>query len=127
MEKKANMKQLQKDRNDTLDGMEKFLYDLQSIEREKLEIEKQRLEFEKNTKDRVDISLKEYTALKEFERENKRLRDLMRKIRLEDYVDYIDPSSVEVSVGYNQFKMTNVLTIRFEAKDIKPKGTDYGM
>lgn len=87
---------------------------------ERNKIEKARLEWEQETRDRVDISLKEYEQLK---RDLGVLRDKLERyetvfetLKINEYIDYIDPNSMTISTLKDPARLSTRVLIQFDCK-----------
>lgn len=105
---------------DGLDNINEAITSQKDLMHERNRLERARLEWEQKTKDRVDISLKEYEQLK------RDLRDLRGKIeryetvfetlKLNEYMDYIDPNSMTISTLKDPARISTRVFIQFECK-----------
>ena len=82
--------------------------------KETMELEKQKLA----VKDRVDISVKEYEQLKEQVKElnksNNLMKDLLKKIKIGEYLEIIDFSSIKVKEIVEPMTMKKQIHICFD-------------
>lgn len=78
------------------------VYQMNRIREEELEFQREKFSFEKKTKDRVDISLREYEQMKRdmewLQSQNNKYAEILAKLKIEEYADAIDPNNV-VMVG----------------------------
>ena len=92
----------------------------QSIKQQKEQFEAyQMLELEKlKVKDRVDLSLKEYNEmrelLKDYKERNNLLRNIIEKFKLYDFVDDIDPNTVQSLIVEDPIHYRKKITLTFE-------------
>ena len=88
------------------------------LKREELDLRARELAFQEKTKDRVDISLKEYENLKrELERYRYKCRvqeELLDKIQLTNYVNKIDPNSIRVETTKDLMRLKTRVIIAFD-------------
>ena len=86
-------------------------------EKEKNEIERQKLAFEMETRDRINISLNEYTAMQEeikrLSQDNETYKRALNTIGVTDY----DFKSIEKSVVNDPARMEHHLNIRLTYAD----------
>ena len=92
------------------------------LEREKLELEREKLNWEMKTKDRVDISLKEYTNLKDenshYKRKCKQLEELLARIKIEPFIDKIIEPSLQVATMKDPARLTTRVNIQFDCNGV---------
>lgn len=92
------------------------------LEREKLELEREKLSWEMKTKDRVDISLKEYTNLKDenshYKRKCRKLEELLAKIKIEPFIDKIIEPSLQVATMIDPARHTTRVNIQFDCNGV---------
>ena len=85
---------------------------------EKNKIEKERLQWEQETKDRVNIPLKKYEAMKEqighLTRKNYHYEEIFERLRINEIIDKIDPATILMSTMKDQMRMTTKVTIQFD-------------
>ena len=83
-------------------------------------LQKEKLEWEKETKDRVDISLKEYEEMKRkiavLEEQNEKYKTAFDRIGATEWVDSIEPSTVEVATMKDPVRLSTRVHIQFESK-----------
>lgn len=112
--------------------MEKELINDKELEREKLELEREKLNWEMKSKDRVDISLNEYTHLQEdykyYKQRCRNLEELLKKIKIEPFIDKIIKPSLQISTMRDPARLTTRVNIQFDCdgldieQDIDPFG-----
>ena len=92
------------------------------LEREKLELEREKLNWEMRTKDRVDISLKEYTNLKDenshYKRKCRQLEAILERIKIESFIDKIIEPSLQVSTMKDPARLTTRVNIQFDCNGV---------
>lgn len=112
-------------RKKMLDYVDSFVYNNKQskaeenrLKREELDLKARELAFQEKTKDRVDISLKEYENLKrELERYRYKCRvqeELLDKIQLTNYVSRIDPNSIRVETTKDLMRLKTRVIIAFD-------------
>lgn len=83
-------------------------------------LQKEKLDWEKETKDRVDISLKEYEKLKrdlgDLRGKLERYETIFETLKLSEYMDYIDPHSMTISTLKDPTRITTRVFIQFDCK-----------
>ena len=94
--------------------------ELQKQLAEKDKIEKERLQWEQETKDRVDIPLKKYEAMKEqidhLTRKNYHYEEIFERLRINEIIDKIDPATIVLSTMKDPMRLTTRVNIQFECK-----------
>lgn len=105
-----------------------------SIKKQNLELEEQnkinkdRLRWEKETKDRVNISLKEYQEMKEriayLEAKEFRSNVIFEKIKMLEHFDKIDTSSIVVGTMRDHARLSTRVNIQFDCRDFIEPYTD---
>jgi hypothetical protein len=92
------------------------------LEREKLKLEREKLNWEMKTKDRVDISLKEYTNLKDenfhYRRKCRQLEEMLARIKIEPFIDKIIEPSLQVSTMKDTARLTTRVNIQFDCNGV---------
>ena len=87
---------------------------------ERNKIEKARLDWEQETRDRVDISLKEYEQLKrdleQYKATAKHYEEIFDRMKIAEYVDSIEPSTIEIATMKDQMRLSTRVNIQFESK-----------
>ena len=87
---------------------------------ERNNIEKARLEWEQDTRDRVDISLKEYEQLKrdleQYKATAKHYKEIFDRMKIAEYVDSIEPSTIEIATMKDRMRLSTRVNIQFESK-----------
>lgn len=102
----------------------KFAQERELRERE-LEFQGEKFQFEKKSKDRVDISLFEFEKMKKdiqwLQERNNHFAEILSKLQIEDYADYIDPEKIVVIAEDNPITLTTNLhiTISLNKLDIR--------
>lgn len=83
-------------------------------------INKERLEFEKKTKDRVDISLKDYEQLKRDLEHYKAIAEhyegFFNRFKVGKYIEKAEPSTIKVSTMSDPIRLSTRVNIQFESK-----------
>lgn len=112
-------------RKKMIDCIDSFVYDNKQskaeenrLKRTELDLRERELAFQEKTKDRVDIALKEYENLKrELERYRYKCRvqeELLDKIQLTNYVNKIDPNSLQVETTKDLMRLKTRVIIAFD-------------
>ena len=87
---------------------------------EKNKIEKERLQWEEETKDRVDIPLKKYEAMKEqidhLTRKNYHYEEIFERLRINEIIDKVDPATIVLSTMKDPMRLSTRVNIQFECK-----------
>ena len=87
---------------------------------DQVKVEQDKLKYEKETKDRVDISLKEYEQLKrdlkDVRGKLERCEAVFETLKLNQYIDYIDPHSMTISTLKDPERISTRVLIQFECK-----------
>lgn len=85
-------------------------------------LQKEKLEWEKETKDRVDISLKEYQEMKNkieyLEKVNNKNNEIYKRLHLSEYVDSVITASVVVSTMKDPSRLTTRVNIQFDCANL---------
>lgn len=120
MAKKPTTKDCIKFVCDGLDTINETITSQKDLMRERNRIERARLEWEQETKDRVDISLKEYDRLKrdlaDLRGKLERYETVFETLKLNEYIDYIDPHSMTISTLKDPARISTRVLIQFECK-----------
>lgn len=89
---------------------------------DQVKVEQDKLKYEKETKDRVDISLKEYEQLKRDLRDVRgkleRYKAVFETLKINQYIDYIDPNSMTISTLKDPQRISTRFFIQFECKTL---------
>lgn len=96
------------------------------IKEEELKLNRERLDFEKNTKDRVDISLNEYNEMKSKisileELQIKQVR-LIENFKLEKFVDRVVPGTLKIETMKDPMTCSTKVCIIFNCDNT----TEFG-
>lgn len=122
MEKKLKIKDQLAIINSNLDSISSALIRNNVTEKEQLVLESKRFDFEKETKDRVDISLKEYTNLKDenshYKKKCRQLEELLAKIKIEPFIDKIIEPSLQVAMMKDPARLTTRVNIQFDCNGV---------
>lgn len=93
----------------------------EKLEREKLEFERDRLDFERVSKDRVNISLREYEKLKRDNADLKRKcwekDELLERIKIGQFIDKIIPQSIQVQTMDDPARLMTRVNIQFDCNN----------
>ena len=77
---------------------------------------------ELETKDRVDISLNEYNAMKcelaERREQNAKLVEIMARCKMAEFVETMIPQSIVISTMEDPARLTTRVNIQFDVRDI---------
>ena len=118
MAKKPTTKDYIKFACDGLDTINEAITSQKDLMHERNKIEKERLQWEEETKDRVDIPLKKYEAMKEqidhLTRKNYHYEEIFERLRINEIIDKIDPATILMSTMKDQMRMTTKVTIQFD-------------
>ena len=76
------------------------------------------MQWEQETKDRVNIPLKKYEAMKEqidhLTRKNYHYEEIFERLRINEIIDKIDTATILMSTMKDQMRMTTKVTIQFD-------------
>lgn len=101
-------------------GIQDAIVRQNKVEKEKLEFEKKKFEIEQRTKDRVDISLKEYEDMKSkieiLEEQNEEYRAIFERMGIDKWVNDIEPSTIEIATMKDPIRLSTRVHIQFESK-----------
>ena len=129
MAKKPTTKDYIKFACDGLDTINEAITSQKDLMHERNKIEKERLQWEQETKDRVDIPLKKYEAMKEqidhLTRKNYHYEEIFERLRINEIIDKIDPATIVLSTMKAPMRLTTRVNIQFECKCLieqKPDG-----
>lgn len=105
------------------DSLEELAYEMRENNRltlEQIKVEQDKLKYEKETKDRVNISLKEYEQLKrnleQFKETTEHYEEIFDTLKLNEYINYIDPHSMTISTLKDPARISTRVLIQFECK-----------
>lgn len=117
MKKKLKIKDYLRDISNSNEEVASAIRENNRLLIEQTEIEQKKLKHEIETKDRVDISLKEYKEMKSkielLEIKNKKYETIMEKIRLKEYEENIELETIKVHTTYDPAQMRNIVRIMF--------------
>lgn len=103
-----------------VDTINEALTSKKDLMHERNNIEKARLEWEQDTRDRVDISLKEYEQLKgdleQYKSTAKHYKEIFDRMKIAEYVDSIEPSTIEIATMKDQIRLSTRVNIQFESR-----------
>ena len=120
MAKKPTTKDCIKFVCDGLDTINEAITSQKDLMHERNKLERARLEWEEETKDRVDIPLKKYEAMKEqidhITRKNYHYEEIFERLRINEIIDKIDPATIEISTMKDQMRLSTKVNIQFECK-----------
>lgn len=128
MKKKIKLKEQIALINSTLDNIS-CAFEINSnvnreLEKEKIEIEREKLAWEKETKDRVNISLAEYEELKRdlkcYKETAEHQQEILDKIGVDMFIDNINLDTLTVQVVQNYERLNSKIHISFECDKLKP-------
>lgn len=93
---------------------------------ERKKLERERLEWEQKTKDRVDISLKEYEQLKrdleQYKATAEHYKDIFDIMKMAEYLDSIEPSTIRITTMKDPVRLSTRVDIQFESKKFNTYG-----
>lgn len=99
--------------NDTITSQKDLMHERNKLERE-------RLEWEQETKDRVDISLKEYEQLKrnleQYKATAEHYKDVFDIMKIAEYIDRIEPSTIRITTMKDPVRLSTRVDVQFESK-----------
>ncbi len=103
-----------------LDTINEAITSQKDLMHERNKIEKERLQWEEETKDRVNIPLKKYEAMKEqidhLTRKNYRYEEIFERLRINEIIDKIDPATIVLSTMKDPMRLSTRVNIQFECK-----------
>lgn len=118
MQKKLKIKDQLGLINQNINSIGSALTRAQITTMEQIAITQKQLEFERETKDRVNISLKEYEELKRDLKHYKELteyqQEVLSKIGIDRFIDSINPKTLTVQVVENPMRFNSKIHIVFE-------------
>lgn len=87
---------------------------------EQTEIEQKKLKHEIETKDRVNISLKQYEEMKSqietLKEQNEKYINIFERMGVEEWANDIEPSTIEVATMKDPIRLSTRVHIQFECK-----------
>lgn len=120
MAKKLKIKEQMAIITQNLDKIENAIARQNSVDRERLDFEKSKFMTEQKNKDRVDISLKHYEEMKRMieilETQNEKYRTAFERMGVEEWVNDIEPSTIEVATMKDPIRLSTRVHIQFECK-----------
>lgn len=120
MAKKPTTKDYIKFACDGLDTINEAITSQKDLMHERNKIEKERLQWEQETKDRVNIPLKKYEAMKEqidhLTRKNYHYEEIFERLRINEIIDKIDPATIILSTMKDPMRLSTRVNIQFECK-----------
>jgi hypothetical protein len=128
MKKKIKLKEQVALINSTLDNIS-CAFEINSnvnreLEKEKIEIEREKLAWEKETKDRVNISLAEYEELKRdlkhYKETAEHQQEVLDKIGVDMFIDSINLDTLTVQVVQSFERLNSKIHISFECNKLEP-------
>lgn len=118
--KKPKTKDYLRHISNSLDGMTCEIRENNRLLVDQVKVEQDKLKYEKETKDRVDISLKEYEQLKKDLKDVRgkleRYEAVFETLKLNQYIDYIDPHSMTISTLKDPERISTRVFIQFECR-----------
>lgn len=121
MAKKLKIKDYLRDISNSNEEMASAIRENNRLLIEQTEIEQKKLKHEIETKDRVDISLKEYKEMKSkielLEIKNKKYETIIDKIGLKEYEENIELDTIKVHTAYDPARMRKTVRIMFECDE----------
>lgn len=120
MTKKPTTKDCIKFVCDGLNTINEAITSQKDLMHERNRLERARLEWEQETKDRVDISLKEYEQLKgdleQYKATAEHYKDVFDIMKIEEYIDSIEPSTIRITTMKDPVRLSTRVNIQFESK-----------
>lgn len=120
MKKKPTIKDCIKFVCDGLDTINEAITSQKDLMHERNSLERARLEWEQETKDRVDISLKEYEQLKgdleKYKATAEHYKDIFDIMKIAEYVDSIEPSTIRIATMKDPVRLSTRVNIQFDCK-----------
>ena len=120
MAKKPTTKDCIKFVCDGLDTINNTMTSQKDLMHERNRVERARLEWEQETKERVNIPLKKYEAMKEqihhLTRKNYHYEEIFERLRINEIIDKIDPATIVLSTMKDPMRLTTRVNIQFECK-----------
>lgn len=105
------------------DSLEELAYEMREKNRltlEQVKVEQDKLKYEKETKDRVDISLKEYEQLKrdleQYKATAEHYEEIFDRLKVAKYIERAEPSTIVVSTMKDPIRLSTKVHIQFESK-----------
>lgn len=87
---------------------------------ERNRLERARLEWEQETKDRVNISLKEYEEMKNqiktLKEQNEKYINIFERMGVGEWANSIEPSTIEVATMKDPIRLSTRVHIQFESR-----------
>lgn len=120
MAKKPTTKDCIKFVCDGLDTINETITSQKDLMHERNRLERARLEWEQETKDRVDISLKQYEEMKKqietLKEQNEKYINIFERMGVEEWANDIEPSTIEVATMKDPIRLSTRVHIQFECK-----------
>lgn len=120
MAKKPTTKDCIKFVCDGLDTINEAITSQKDLMHERNRLERARLEWEQETKDRVDISLKQYEEMKSqietLKEQNEKYINIFKRMGVEEWANDIEPSTIEVATMKDPIRLSTRVHIQFECK-----------
>ena len=120
MAKKPEIKDCIKFVCDGLDTINDTITSQKDLMHERNKLERARLEWEQETKDRVDISLKEYEQLKrnleQYKATAEHYKDIFDIMKIAGYIDRIEPSTIRITTMKDPVRLSTRVDVQFESK-----------
>ena len=96
---------------------------------DQVKVEQDKLKYEKETKDRVDISLKEYEQLKrdleQYKATSEHYKEIFDIMKIAEYVDRIEPYTIRVTTMKDPVRLSTRVDIHFESKRYDEYDTSF--
>lgn len=120
MAKKPTTKDCIKFVCDGLDTINETITSQKDLMHERNRLERARLKWEQETRDRVDISLKDYEQLNRDLRDLReileRYKTIFETLKIGEYIDYIDPHSMVITTSKDPARISTRVFVQFECK-----------
>lgn len=127
--KKLKQKDYLRHISNSLDDMTCEIRENNRLLVDQVKVEQDKLKYEKETKDRVDISLKEYEQLKrdleKYKATAEHYEEIFDRMKMAEYVDRIEPSTLQVSTMEDPIRLSTRVHIQFESKRYNGYNTSF--
>ena len=126
MAKKLKIKDYLRDISNSNEEMASATRENNRLLIEQTEIEQKKLKHEIETKDRVNISLKQYEEMKRMieilETQNEKYRTIFEGMGVEEWANDIEPNTIEVATMKDPIRLSTRVHIQFECKKFNTYG-----
>lgn len=118
--KKLKQKDYLRHISNSLDDMTCEIRENNRLLVDQVKVEQDKLKYEKETKDRVDISLKEYEQLKRdlemYKSTAEHYEEIFDRLKVAKYIERAEPSTIVVSTMKDPIRLSTKVHIQFESK-----------